>query len=295
MTDRHRILVTGAGGQVGQELVRRSKRLHVELVATERSSLDISQPDQVLEFIQANRIDLVINAAAYTAVDKAEVERSDAMAANCDGARNLATACAQYTIPMLHLSTDYVFNGEKVLPYTEQDLPKPNSVYGQSKLAGETAITKVLPQHLILRVSWVFGFYGNNFVHTMMRLAMEHPKLRVVSDQFGRPTWAGDIADTLLLLAEEVLNRSQVPWGIYHYSGEPTISWHGFAEEIFRQAVAMGKLEQAPEVAAITTEEYPTAARRPVNSALDCGLIKRTFGVEQADWRDGLSQVLREI
>jgi len=281
------ILVTGADGQVGRELVARS--LPGETVATTRKVLDIANADAVAATIARCRPLAVINAAAYTAVDKAENEPAAAYAANRDGPAVLARACADAEIPLLHLSTDYVFDGTKSEPYTEQCPTNPLGVYGQSKWEGEEAIRRYLPQHVILRVSWVFGAYGNNFVRTMLRLGQERDELRVVADQRGAPTYAGAIAEALLAVARKL--PSDLPWGTYHYTGAPATTWHGFAQVLFDEAVSLGLLNRKPVVHAITTAEYPTPARRPENSELG-SVALQNLALNPMPWIDGLRETL---
>lgn len=287
-----RILITGCNGQVGSELVLRAKALGHEFIATDRGSLDITQQTEVSSFIAASVPDVVINAAAYTAVDKAEQDVEMAFAINRDGAANLARACAAARIPLLHISTDYVFDGEKQGAYFESDSPNPQGIYGLSKLEGELQVAKIIQWYIILRVSWVFGANGHNFVRTMLRLGQERDELRVVGDQVGGPTWAGDIADTLLAIAAHVQQQQVAPWGIYHYSGAPAVSWHGFAEAVFDAAEQQGALDKKPLVHNIVTADYPTPVKRPKNSVLDCSLIQKTFGIQQPNWHEGLNQVL---
>lgn len=280
-------LVAGANGQVGRELVARSRP--GEVVAMDRKSLDIADLAAVTAVIAQHRPGVVINAAAYTAVDKAETDADAAYAANRDGPDALARACAAAGIPLLHLSTDYVFDGAQAEPYTEQSPTHPLGVYGQSKWEGEEAIRRHLSQHVILRVSWVFGTYGNNFVRTMLRVGRERDELRVVADQRGAPTHAGDIAEALLELARRL--PADLAWGTYHYTGTPATTWHGFAQAIFDEATSLGLLERKPIVHAITTAEYPTPARRPANSQLSSTALK-ALGLRTKPWIDGLRETL---
>jgi dTDP-4-dehydrorhamnose reductase len=237
-------------------------------------------------------MDVAINAAAYTAVDRAEQEPALAFAVNRDGPAHLAAACARSNIPLLHISTDYVYDGAKIDPYVEDDPTTPLGVYGASKLAGDEAVRRLLPRHLILRVSWVFGIHGHNFVKTILRLARERQELRVVADQYGGPTFAGDIADTLLDLAGRIAEiDARDAWGVYHYCGEPVTTWHGFASAIIELARARESLP-VKTVTAITTTDYPTPAARPVNSVLDCAKLAARFGIRPRPWRAGLEALL---
>lgn len=286
------ILVVGAGGQVGRELVQRagSRRLS----GVDRAGLDITDAAAVVQAIRRSSARVVINAAAYTAVDKAERETAAAFAANRDGPATLARACAEAGAVLLHLSTDYVFDGSAAQAYQEHDPAAPLGVYGQSKWEGEQAIRAASPQHLILRVAWVFGAHGNNFVRTMLRLGRERDTLRVVADQRGAPTHAGAIAEVLLELADRVLGGEVLPWGTYHYTGAPVTTWHGFAEAIFDEALAAEMITRKPQVEPITTDEYPTPARRPANSALDMTQLGAQLGITAAPWRDGLRETLQQ-
>lgn len=287
------ILVTGANGQVGRELLRHAGELPVH--GLERSGLDITDAAAVNALLERERPRLVINAAAYTAVDKAESDSAQAHAINRDGPAHLAAACARAGIPLLHISTDYVFDGSQTRAYTEADPIAPLGVYGASKWAGEQAVRTTLDTHLILRVSWVFGALGHNFVKTMLRLGSERDELRIVADQHGGPTPAADIARSLLELARRHLRGEALAWGTYHYAGQPFTSWHGFAEVIFSEARAQGLLPRSPRLIAIASHEYPTPARRPANSALDSQHFTDTFGLTAPDWQRGLRTMLSEL
>ena len=289
-----RVLVTGATGQVGHELVRLAPE-GVEVFGFGSGELDITDAANVSAVFERVRPELVINAAAYTAVDRAENEPERAYAVNRDGVLQLGRAAQRAAIPVLHISTDYVFAGDARQPYGEQDATGPSGVYGASKLAGEQALAEVCEGHLILRTSWVFGAHGNNFVKTMLRLGREREELGVVADQQGGPTSAAGIARTLWLIAQRYREQGALPWGVYHYSGAPACSWHAFACEIFTQAVALGSLARAPQVHAIGTDQYPTPARRPAWSVLSCDKIGSVFAVAQDDWRAELNKVLREL
>lgn len=287
-----RILVIGARGQVGWELTRRAPALGHETLAWDVAELDITDAAAVDRALAASNAEVVINAAAYTAVDKAEQEPELAFAVNRDGPAHLAAACARLQIPLLHISTDYVYDGRKPGPYVEDDATAPLGVYGASKLAGDEAVRRLLPRHLILRVSWVFGVHGHNFVKTILRLAREREELRVVADQYGGPTFAGDIADTLLELAGRTTEMdADANWGTYHYCGEPATTWHGFASAIIELARARESL-RVQTVTAITTADYPTPAARPANSMLDCARLAARFGIRPRSWQTGLEALL---
>jgi len=290
-----KILVTGAQGQIGRELVAIAASHGYEVFAAGRAELDITNADNVNALFKQHNPDIVINAAAYTAVDKAETEQDMAYAINRDGAKNLGLACKEHSIPLFHISTDYVFNGEKNEPYKEDDEVSPLGVYGESKWQGEQAIREHHTKSLILRVAWVFGAQGNNFVKTMLRLANERNELNVVADQFGGPSPAKEIALALIQLVDLYKQNNNFDWGTYHFCGKPKTTWHDFANEIFNQANKIGILNKKITVNAITTEQYPTPAKRPQNSMLDCAKIKETFDIDMPDWRAGLLNVLTEI
>ena len=290
-----KILVTGGHGQVGSELERLVPLKGHEILLTDHQHLDITDSRAVADFFEQHAPGICINAAAYTAVDKAEEEVGTALAVNRDGAANLAQACLATKIPLLHISTDYVFDGSQSSPYSEADHPNPASVYGQSKWEGDQQVMQTLEMNIILRVAWVFAANGNNFVKTMLRLGNERDELGIVSDQRGGPTWAGDIAASLLEIVDQYANGKAIKWGVYNYIGQPAASWFDFASAIFDKAVQLGLLEQAPALRAISTSDYPTAAKRPMNSVLDCSKIHENFGIGQPDWRTGLEKVLQEL
>lgn len=289
-----RVLVTGARGQVGYELLRLAPE-GFEVIGLGSVELDIADASAVLREIDRLQPQLIINAAAYTAVDKAEAEPERAYAVNRDGPANLGRAAEQLGIPVLHISTDYVFSGEAAKAYREDDPTGPTGVYGASKLAGELALTDACSRHLILRTSWVFGAHGNNFVKTMLRLGREREQLSVVADQQGCPTSAASIAKALWGLAQRYQQEDALRWGTYHYSGTPACSWHAFTQEIFQQAQQAGLLARQPVVHAISTTQYPTPAKRPAWSVLDCSLLQNAYGIAPADWRVELRAVLAEL
>jgi dTDP-4-dehydrorhamnose reductase len=290
-----RILVTGAGGQVGSEVVHRGSTRELSIVGLSHAELDITNATDVESELDWQSPELVVNAAAYTGVDRAEEEPKTAFAANRDGPANLARWCFRQEVPLLHLSTDYIFDGRASAPLSEDHPPAPLGVYGQSKFEGEQLVRQIQPDHVILRTSWLFGARGGpNFVRTTLRLSRERPELRVVADQTGCPTCAADVADVILALASILREKSELPWGTYHYCGSPATTWHGFAEEIVAQARTHGPLT-ARHVRAISTAEYPTRASRPAYSVLSCERIENTFSIQPRDWREGLKDVLKEI
>ena len=288
------ILLTGARGQVGWEVARRAKTAGLTVQACGHAELDIAQRDAVVRAIEAAAPKAVVNAGAYTAVDKAESERDVAFAVNRDGPKYLAEACARAGIPLIHISTDYVFDGAKTSAYGEDDPVAPLGAYGASKLAGEDAVRASGAKHVILRTAWVYGVEGNNFVKTMLRLGRERDTLRVVADQRGCPTFAGDLADAILTVFRNVTTGPKPDmWGTFHcVNGEPT-TWNAFARRIFD--LAAPKLGKKPTVEAITTAEYPTPAKRPANSVLDCSKIKRIHGIVLRPRPPALEEMLNAI
>lgn len=286
-----RVLVTGASGQVGSEIVKRQPLVGVNIIATDRTQLDITDQVAVRERLRRESPCLLINAAAYTAVDRAEDETDSAFAVNEQGALHLARACAEAGIPLIHVSTDYVFDGTLRRPYREDDLAAPLGVYGQSKWRGEQAIRRTLPQHVILRVSAVFSSHHHNFVTAILQRARQRKPLRVVADQHTCPTAAADIAETIARVASQTVQTNPFAWGTYHYCGRPEITWSAFADAI----LAMARQQDptfALEVTPITAAEYPTRARRPANSVLDCAKIERALEISQPYWRQELARVV---
>jgi dTDP-4-dehydrorhamnose reductase len=283
------ILITGAGGQVSHELATADSPHR--LVALTQQQLDITNPIKIAEAFASYQPDILINAAAYTQVDLAENEAELAFAINRDGVANLAQACKKLDIPMLHISTDYVFDGSKQGAYKESDPVSALGVYGESKAAGDAVLQATLEQYIILRTSWVFSATGNNFVKTMLRLGKEREALGIVDDQHGCPTSARSIAKVLLNIADRYLQGRVIEWGTYHYCNQSETTWFGFAKSIFKQAGGFEKLQ----LNVIATSDYPTPARRPQNSVLDCSKLEANFGIEQANWMDELGLVLAQI
>jgi dTDP-4-dehydrorhamnose reductase len=286
-----KVLVNGRHGQVSQELQQRLGNVG-ELIILGRDQLDLAQPDQIRRQVQNLRPDLIINAAAYTAVDLAESDPQTAFAINAVAPGILAEEALTLNIPLIHFSTDYVFDGTKVEPYNEDDTPNPLGVYGKSKLAGEQAIRNVQGQHLILRTSWVYSTHGRNFLLTMQRLLQEKPELRVVADQIGAPTWAGSIAESTLGLIERWQAGMAGNWGTFHLTAQGETSWFGFAQAISQALQQEGK--SCASLLPIPTSDYPTPAARPINSRLDCTRLRREWGVSQPDWQTALRACLCE-
>jgi dTDP-4-dehydrorhamnose reductase len=288
MTD---ILITGAAGQIGRALSAAAWPAGVNVIGLDRSVLDLVDTEAADACIAAHQCRLVINAAAYTAVDRAESDTDAAYAANASGVAALAASCARHGAALIHLSTDYVFDGTKAGAYTEDDTPTPLGVYGRSKLAGEEEIRKVIEHHVILRTSWVFGAAGRNFVKTMLRLGAQRFEVQVVDDQIGCPTEAADIAAAIVTIAGRLLGEpDSAPAGTYNFCGRPPISWYGFATAIFTAAASHGW--KAPVLRAVPSTAFPLPARRPANSVLDCRRIEQAFGIAQPLWSPALNRVI---
>lgn len=284
-----KILVTGAGGQLGRELCDRLAQTEHEFIPFTRVDADFTQAGRVHDAIAAHKADWVINCAAYTAVDKAESDTDTAFAVNRDAARAVAEAVAGYGGCLLHISTDFIFDGTQSRPYREDDAPNPLGVYAQSKWAGEQAVREVLPDALIVRTAWVHGAHGHNFVKTMLRLAAERDELRVVDDQVGTPSWTGDIAAALIELIDQDAR------GCYHFTNEGVASWYDFAVAILDEAHALGFPVKASQVTPIPTSGYPTPARRPAYSVLDKQKIRAALARPIPHWRESLVAMLREL
>ncbi len=288
-----RLLVTGANGQLARNLVAMDGQ-EISVTAIGRPELDICRPETIRQAIVALRPDIVINAAAYTAVDMAETEAEMAYAINCDGARNVAEAAAGAGLPVVHVSTDYVFSGDKDLPYVETDETGPTGVYGASKLAGETAVASVNPRHLIVRTAWVYSNTGTNFVRTMLRLAGDRDEINVVADQIGNPTSAADLAFGLVKAASSVLNGgSEGLFGTYHLAGCGSTSWAGLARQIYSVSKSLGG--PWSKVIDIPTSQYPTPAKRPANSRLSNEKFSGTFGWSAPPWQKSCETVVTAI
>lgn len=288
-----RILLTGVNGQVGWEMQRALAPLG-EVVAADRSRLDLVDSASIRRAVDAIAPDLIVNPAAYTAVDKAESEPDLAHAINAHAPGELADAAAARGIPLVHFSTDYVFDGDKATAYTEADTPNPLGVYGTTKLAGEQAVQRAGAPHLILRTSWVYGLRGRNFLLTVQRLARERATLAVVDDQFGAPTWSRLIAEATALVIARWMDRpdQQATSGLYHLSCGGRTSWHGFTAAILAHLAL--REESLAQLTAIPTSDYPTAAPRPANSQLDCDKLAATFGVRLPDWNAALALCLEQ-
>ncbi|OQP83606.1 dTDP-4-dehydrorhamnose reductase [Rhizobium rhizosphaerae] len=289
-----RLAVTGKQGQVVTALIERGAVHGVDILALGRPELDLADRASVLDALTGAKPDAIVSAAAYTAVDKAESEPAQAFAVNCDGAGAVAEAAVALGVPVLHLSTDYVFDGTSPEPYLESDLVGPTSVYGRSKLAGEMRLASIAPNHAILRTAWVYSPFGANFVKTMLRLAETRDSVSVVADQQGTPTSALDIADAVIAIARQMIDSDEAELrGVFHLTGTGSASWADFAEAIF--AGLAEKTGKQVTVNRITTADYPTPARRPAYSRLSNEKLARLYGVRLPDWRDSTKLVLDRL
>ena len=291
---RFKAFITGGTGQVGTELIRRGDCCHFDIVAPNRAEINLLNESDVYSQLNSIRPNIVVNSAAFTAVDAAETECDMAFKVNRDAVRIMANCCNLLSIPLIHISTDYVFDGTKAGSYKETDLICPIGVYGRSKEAGEAIVRELLEKHIILRTSWVYAAHGNNFVKTMLRIGRERQNLNVVNDQFGAPTFAGDIADAIFSIAKKVLGHDELEfWGTYHYTAKGRTTWKDFAEVIFEAASTW--LPNKPYVEGIPSSQYPTAAKRPANSVLNCAKVDSKLGPPRRHWREGLDEVLDEL
>lgn len=290
---KQRILIIGGTGQIGTELLRCEWSNGSQLVAPNRMELDLSDPDRLEEYIATGDFSAVVNSGAYTAVDRAESDVATAWKVNALAPAVIASATKKAGIPMLHISTDYVFDGTKNGPYIEDDPVAPLGTYGASKEAGEQAVRTGNPRHVILRTAWVFSAHGTNFVRTMLRLGLEKPRLRVVDDQRGSPTAASDIASAIASITQRLICEDSVPLGTYSFVNAGHASWYEFAFEIFEQRRKLGF--PVPELEPIGTDQYPTPARRPANSRLSTDKLTRDFGLAPRDWTVALGQVLASL
>lgn len=292
-----KILLTGKNGQVGFEL-RRSLAVLGEVLAVDVADCDLSDKAAIRQLVQSYRPDVIVNPAAYTAVDKAEGDTSLAEAINTTAPGVLAEEAERLGAMLVHFSTDYVFDGKKAGIYSEDDLPNPQSVYGATKLSGEHAVAAACARHLILRTSWVVGAHGGNFAKTMLRLASERDALSVVADQFGAPTSAALLADlTAHLVRQDSQSSGEFPYGLYHTVASGVTNWHEYACYVIERARAAGKpIRVAPDaIRAITTADYPTPAKRPANSRMDTSKLRKTFGLRLPHWQEGVDHILDQI
>jgi len=285
------IAIIGRNGQLGWELVRQGDSLGLKMLALDLPEIDVTRSESIAGCLAPGAVQLVVNAAAYTAVDRAETEKKRAFEVNRDGPANLAVFCALAGIPLIHISTDYVFDGCRAGAYREDDPVSPIGVYGQSKAAGEAEVRRKCSAHLIVRTAWLYGVHGHNFVKTMLRLRREKKTIRVVDDQTGCPTYAADLARAILSMADHTLAGKKTRWGTYHYCGAGSVTWCGFAKAVFEIA-AKYEASAAATVIPITSAEYPTPVKRPANSVLDCSKIEKQFGIRPRPWIDSLAEMI---
>lgn len=285
-----KVLLTGANGQLGRCFQDRAPK-GMELIVLTRGQLDIANQANVIALCDKLKPDLIVNAAAYTAVDKAESEPEIARATNTIGPENLAYAAVKLNIPIIHVSTDYVFDGTASTPYTTTCPTNPQSVYGQTKLDGEKSIKAITAKHIIIRTAWVFSEYGTNFVKTMLKLGLERDELNIVGDQYGTPTYAGDLADFII----KIIDKNMMNYGTFHFNGGTTCSWYCFAEEIFKTNKEINKSYSVPKLNSIHSSDFPTAAKRPYYSVLDDSKSHQLFNYETLGWKCSLVNVINKL
>ncbi|KPM75464.1 dTDP-4-dehydrorhamnose reductase [Pseudoalteromonas sp. UCD-33C] len=289
-----KVLLTGANGQLGlcfQDRICDS----IELTALSSKELDITCKAAVQKIVNTVKPNVIVNCAAYTAVDKAENEPELAHAVNCQGPENLAYAAAMLDIPLIHVSTDYVFDGNATEPYLPTDATSPQGVYGQTKLAGEQAIKAITSKHIVIRTAWVFSEYGNNFVKTMLRLASERDELGIVADQHGCPTYAGDLAALIVALVTRIESGDFSDYGLYHFCGDKAVSWFEFAESIFAVKAKLNTDFSIPKLNKLTTEQFPTPAKRPKYSVMQDNRLSLLNLPNASHWQDSLKTVIKKL
>ena len=287
-------LIAGAKGQLGHDLMAAGRDAGWEAAGIDLPECDITNADSLRQAFQDGApYTVVINAAAYTAVDQAESDKDTAFAVNCEAVGHLASLCREYDTPLIHVSTDYVFDGTQTRPYRSSDPVSPLGVYGQSKAAGEDILRTRLQQHVIIRTSWLYGEHGNNFVKTMLHHGMQRDELQVVDDQVGCPTYAYDLAAAIVHVAQSIA-RGNCSWGTYHYCNEGAVTWYAFARKIFALAQLYEQFK-VQEIIPILSHHYPTPAPRPNFSVLDCTTIEEVFGVSRRNWDDALREMLAQL
>jgi len=291
----NKILLTGANGQVGQEIKKEAIKSDLDLMALEKNDLDITSLESIKKIIEDFKPSIIINAAAYTAVDLAEEQQKLCQEVNTKGPELLSQVCRDKDILLVHISTDYVFNGSKSGPYVETDEEDPINQYGKSKYEGELAIRSTLKKHIILRTSWVFGIHGNNFLKTIISIGQRLPVLNIVNDQLGNPTSARSIAKCILKICQRYIQHEICPYGTYHFSNKPETTWHDFGISILELAYAEGLLRQIPKVKGIPLSEYNSKSLKPMNSVLSNLKVKNSFDVDIDEWREELIYTLRNL
>lgn len=289
-----RLLVTGVEGQVARSLLERGPALGVDVIAVGRPQLDLARTETIARALAPHRADVIVNAAAYTAVDRAEGEVEAAFAVNADGAGAVASACSTIGVPLIHLSTDYVFDGFAIAPYQESNAVAPATAYGRSKAAGEQAVLTECDDSVILRLAWIYSPFGTNFARTMLRLAKDRDVVRVVADQYGAPTSALDIADAIIAVARRLgADRDSHLRGVFHMTSQGAATWAQFAAAVFEESERLGG--PSARVEPIATSDYPTPAIRPTNSRLDCSKLQAAYGVSLPDWCASVGEVVARL
>jgi dTDP-4-dehydrorhamnose reductase len=288
-----KVLLTGSKGQLGQEVEKLGMNAGLDIIPMDLPEIDITDSEMLTQIFSDLKPSIVINAAAYTAVDLAETQKDICYAVNSAGPANLTQLCDKYNARLIHISTDYVFDGKGNTPYQEDDPVSPVNVYGHSKAEGESAVIAGSGKHLVLRTSWLYGRYGKNFVKTMLRMGQEKKVIKVVNDQYGCPTCAYDLAKVIIIIAQQLESKSD-KWGIYQYCGNGITTWYDFAVSIFQFAGEIG-FNKIPVITSIPTSQFPTAAKRPLYTALDCSKTKSSFGVEIYPWRQSLKKTIQQI
>ena len=292
---KKRILVIGAKGQLGREIVSQGIKFKGDVIGIDVEELDITNQNAVRSYLDKRKFSVVVNAAAYTAVDQAEKDSVATFAVNSEGPHNLAKLCHEKSIPLIHISTDYVFDGLKPGAYSEEDALSPVGIYAQSKAEGEKRVAAATRRYIIIRTAWLYGLHGNNFVKTMLRLGNDRTVLKVVNDQHGCPTNATNLAAAVLTICRKVHENDNFDaWGIYHFCDKGETTWYGFAEMIFKNASRYEKMA-IQKLIPIKTQEYPTPAQRPPNSVLYCDKIQRTFSIKQKTWEESLEDMLKRL
>lgn len=292
---KNSILIIGAKGQLGREIVSQGIKFKGDVIGIDVDELDITNQNAVRSYLDKRKFSVVVNAAAYTAVDQAEKDSVATFAVNSEGPYNLATLCHEKSIPFIHISTDYVFDGLKPGAYSEEDALSPVGIYAQSKAEGEKRVAVATRRYIIIRTAWLYGLHGNNFVKTMLRLGSDRTVLKVVNDQHGCPTNATNLAAAVLTICRKVHENDNFDaWGIYHFCDKGETTWYGFAEMIFKNASRYEKMA-IQKLIPIETQEYPTPAQRPPNSVLSCDKIQRTFGIKQKTWEKSLEDMLKKL
>ncbi|WP_298769037.1 dTDP-4-dehydrorhamnose reductase [uncultured Shewanella sp.] len=288
------VLVVGKKGQLGSHLFRVLKQ-SPDLDVIEIPECDITNKFAINNRINQSRPDVIVNAAAYTCVEQAEMEKEIAFNVNNKGACLLAQASKDIGAMLIHMSTDYVFDGSNKHAYKENDVPNPQSIYGKSKLAGEAAIVNTCPRHIIIRTAWLFSVQDNNFVSTMLTLGRDRDELSIVDDQYGGPTYVGDLANAILHIMMQFKQVGRLNWGVYHFSGFPYVTWYQFAQHIFKQAHKQKTIDKPPRLVPISSQDYPSNVNRPANSTLNCTKIERELGIEMVDWSKALPVVIEQF